>query len=264
MKALMTFPVRILLAAEICSGNEDVRNYLNGVCIEDKYVVATNGHRLVAIPHEQEVEADLFPITIPIETVVQLRKMLGQKERNNSDVTLFEVMDGVHYMETGDKTIAFKPVDGTFPNWATIIPRRDAKVEFIDSFHWDYMADFVKINQILSGGTSRCSYSRTEQLIPHGLGGAEVRLSSSPNTLCVLMPKRSSIAERDDYDLMSEAQAAVGKDRSNITELTGALEVATDTIAYLTPEEFDDDDHLRNFTQDQTDRRDLIAKVKSQ
>ena len=258
MKALMTFPVKLLLAAELCAAKDDVRYYLNGVCIDDRYVVATNGHLLIAIPHREEVETGL-PIIIPIEAVSNLRKMLGMKERNRGDVTLIQLENNEYRLQVSDKVIVFKAIDGKFPSWEGLRPRKNAEEELQGCFHWEYMSNFAKANGILSG--IRDGYKNTEQIIQHGLQAAEVRLSAEPDAICILMPKRGGGVEPTG-DILSEAQAAIDKDRSTLAELSFALEEAADAIDYLAPEEFDDPALLRVFCKAQTDRRDLIAEVR--
>lgn len=94
-----------LKAALLAAGKNDIRFYLNGVLINAKHIVATDGHRMNVIPHGGEwTHGD---VKIPREAV----EMAVKLKLKTVDVTPEAI-----------GPISFKPLDGTFPDYTRVMP----------------------------------------------------------------------------------------------------------------------------------------------
>ena len=186
MQDLITFPACRLFAAELITAKSDVRYYLNGVYLTNKHVVATDGHRMLVIPHAEETEIP-FNIIIPNDAIATLRKQLTAKERKEKEITLYCLEEGDRYeLSCAGRLSIFVPVVGTFPKWERIVPDPKQKPDYHGTFHWPYMTDFSKANALLGASKD----NNRVRLISHGFASAEVKLSACPEATGVIMPVR--------------------------------------------------------------------------
>ena len=191
MKTLLTFPTRYLFAANVCAAKKDVRYYLNGVLVTNNEMVATDGHRLLMIPFADddkvtlETEEDLA-IIIPVDAIKVLYSQLAPKERRESETRLrLAEVSGEYCLEANGKMAIFQPIDGRFPSWQAIVPKIDIP-EPHSCFAWGYMADFQKVELLLSEGV-KCG---SVELITNGFNSALVKFPRYPGVVGVLMPVR--------------------------------------------------------------------------
>lgn len=109
----------ILAAALACAAKKDARYYLNGVLIEPLAsgfcAVATDGKILFA-GQGRSGDTPTKPIIIPrdaCEVALKTKqKVMICEEKDDGTYTLAD-------------SVLFKPVDGTFPNWRSVIPRAE-------------------------------------------------------------------------------------------------------------------------------------------
>ncbi|KYK44523.1 hypothetical protein A1D31_14080 [Bradyrhizobium liaoningense] len=105
-----------------CVSAEEVRYYLNGVCWhtdnKGSRFVATDGHRL-AICHYAKDAAPVAHRIIPRKTVRVVTEHLAGK-----DVKLFAVEPGKIDIVAPGVTIRAKLIDGTYPDYARVLPNR--------------------------------------------------------------------------------------------------------------------------------------------
>lgn len=178
----MSIPVRYLMAAVICAGKKDTRHYLNGVHVTPDYIVSTDGARLFSVECDTGMKRDII---IPNEAISQFVKTLSSKQKKEGDVYITHANDGFMSMSLGTVPVLFKPINGRFPDWRRVLP-----AEYEPSVHtcyqWGYMADFEKMDKILSGGLHPFV-----ELVPNRFNNALVVLKSLPNAICVLIPKRA-------------------------------------------------------------------------
>lgn len=168
----------ILEACTIIAPKDNVRYYLNGVLFDKDCVVATDGHRLLKIPHTETIDE---PFIVSIEAINNLREQLTPKQRKDSELIISDI-----YLECCGMVAKFKPVDGKFPGYTRVIPEKyDLNLEDNQCYNWHYMADFQKINYIL-GGDKELGV----QLLPNGLSGALVKFKVHPLVTGVIMPAR--------------------------------------------------------------------------
>ena len=123
-----TLNLRPLGAASLCASSEETRFYLCGVLVEIEpravTYVATDGHRLFA--HREELAAGdedntlLGRFIIPTKSCRAIK--LGKK--TTSAALLSQVDDGGMLLAHLGERHYFKPVDGTFPDWRRVMPKR--------------------------------------------------------------------------------------------------------------------------------------------
>jgi hypothetical protein len=115
-----------LKAALLAAGKKDVRYYLNGVLINNRHIVATDGHRMTVIAHGGE-----WPhgeVKIPREAV----EMAVKLKLKTVDVTPEAI-----------GPIAFKPLDGKFPDYTRVMPALSLGVDQ-GSVHTQVNPDFLR------------------------------------------------------------------------------------------------------------------------
>jgi DNA polymerase-3 subunit beta len=130
--------LRLLGHVDYCQSNDHTKYNLNGVFLriadaEDGtrlYAAATDGHRLAAdsvpLPGEpRAIPADLARgIIIPRKGIAEIRKIGGE------GVLCFTIAGNNLSISTDSETITLRLIDGDFPNYASIIPRKHtAKAE---------------------------------------------------------------------------------------------------------------------------------------
>lgn len=122
---------RLLDLSAFAMSTEETRYYLNGVYLHaingNLRAVTTDGHRLAHI--DSEVEADIAGIIVPRKTVALVKKLLAE-----GDVTVKASPSKVLF-DLGHTVVISKTIDGTFPDYARIIPKdhvTEAKVSAAD------------------------------------------------------------------------------------------------------------------------------------
>lgn len=102
---MIRIPSKILKTLLLAASKKDVRYYLVGVHVNERHVVGCDGVRLHAWAHRQEWPHG--PVTIP-RSAVELALKAKTAEIEISDVSV--------------GPIAFKPVDGKYPDYMRVIP----------------------------------------------------------------------------------------------------------------------------------------------
>lgn len=129
-------PKHIAAACHTAS-NKDVRYYLVGVFVDGRVIVSTDGGCLSAYRGE-ECESYLPPFIVPLEAA----KMIGKLKQGRADVTALP--DG--RVDIGG--IAFKPVDGIFPDYRRVISKVTS-VPHAMQVSPDIVAKFAKVAKSL-------------------------------------------------------------------------------------------------------------------
>lgn len=144
---MITFTIRapLVKAAILFQAKQDIRYYLNGIRIEPKRIVATNGHCLWL--HNFETELDISE-----SLTVQLKQPIPAKAFN----IRFEASEnnGVAYSEDIDgKVIAaayFELIDGQYPDVDKVIaPKQDIKETPEIGFNTEYLALLSKATKLV-------------------------------------------------------------------------------------------------------------------
>ncbi|WP_424931348.1 DNA polymerase III subunit beta [Amaricoccus macauensis] len=134
---------RLFDKAKFAISTEETRYYLNGVYMHSAKgidgpvlrCVATDGHRLAqidaALPDDA---ADLPGVIVPRKTVGELRKLLDDDEMTIA----VSVSETKVRFATPEVTLTSKVIDGTFPDYARVIPANNTKRLEVDA------ADFAR------------------------------------------------------------------------------------------------------------------------
>lgn len=126
-----------LKAALLAAGKKDIRYYLNGVLVNEKHVVATDGSRMIVIAHGGDWAHG--PVMIPraaVEMAVKLK--VGELDVTASTVG----------------PIAFTPLDGVFPDYTRVMPALSRGIDHGDvhtQVNPDYLRDAVAAVKLVTG-----------------------------------------------------------------------------------------------------------------
>jgi DNA polymerase-3 subunit beta len=129
---------RLFDKAKFAISTEETRYYLNGVYMHAAKgpegpvlrCVATDGHRLARIDAPLPTDAEELPgVIVPRKTVGELRKLLEDDEM----LIRVSVSETKVRFATPEVTLTSKVIDGTFPDYARVIPTGNAKRLEVDA-----------------------------------------------------------------------------------------------------------------------------------
>ena len=147
-----TFPIpapalrRLFDKSRFAISTEETRYYLNGVYlhvaegegVRTLRAVATDGHRLARIDTELPMGAEGMPgVIVPRKTVLELRRLLDGEEPIEVSVSETKIRFQAEG-RTGRLTLTSKVIDGTFPDYARVIPTQNRRRLEVDA------ADFAR------------------------------------------------------------------------------------------------------------------------
>lgn len=136
---------RLFEKSQFAVSNEETRYYLNGVFMHVAQTedgpslrcVATDGHRLARIDGPlPEGAAGMPGVIVPRKTVAELLKLLGQA--GDDEAVAVSVGETKLRFATPTVTLTSKVIDGTFPDYARVIPQGNARRLEVDA------GDFAK------------------------------------------------------------------------------------------------------------------------
>ncbi len=139
---------RLFDKSKFAISTEETRYYLNGVYMhvadgEEGRVlrcVATDGHRLARIDAAlPEGAAEMPGVIVPRKTVGELRKLL---EDDDMDIAV-SVSETKLRFATPDITLTSKVIDGTFPDYARVIPAGNTRRLEVDATEFARAVDRV-------------------------------------------------------------------------------------------------------------------------
>lgn len=103
---------------------DDPRVYLNGVHMESRdggfRLVATDGHRLAVSDGPAKVTM-AKPVIVPRKALTEVLKILDRAGTDSVDIGFGATMGFLRY---GGTQLAFRLIEGTFPNYEQVIPGR--------------------------------------------------------------------------------------------------------------------------------------------
>ena len=139
---------RLFDKSKFAISTEETRYYLNGVYmhVADSgdgsllRCVATDGHRLARIDAELPAGAGEMPgVIVPRKTVGELRKLLD----NDEDEIAVSVSETKIRFATPSITLTSKVIDGTFPDYARVIPANNERRLEVDASEFAKAVDRV-------------------------------------------------------------------------------------------------------------------------
>src|SRR5499426_2769346 len=126
---------RLIDKTQFAISTEETRYYLNGIYLHTAgtnkaptlRAVATDGHRLAQCELPLPAGGSGMPgIIVPRKTVGEVQRLI---EDNDAEVTV-ELSQGKIRFTIGETVLTSKLIDGTFPDYARVIPVADDKKEF--------------------------------------------------------------------------------------------------------------------------------------
>lgn len=141
---------RLFDKSQFAVSNEETRYYLNGVYLhvaqgEDGpqlRCVATDGHRLAQVDAPlPEGAAEMPGVIVPRKTVAELLRLLGQVAED--EPIAVSVSETKCRFATPEVTLTSKVIDGTFPDYARVIPLQNARRLEVDASDFARAVDRV-------------------------------------------------------------------------------------------------------------------------
>ena len=138
---------KLLDKTRFAISTEETRYYLNGIYLHPAgnaaptlRAVATDGHRLAQIELPRPAGAEGMPgVIIPRKTVHELHRLLEDSE---TEVRVGASSTKVRF-EIGTVTVTSKLIDGTFPDYARVIPQNNDKVLTVSNSQFKSAVDRV-------------------------------------------------------------------------------------------------------------------------
>jgi DNA polymerase III subunit beta len=144
---------RLIDKTRFAISTEETRYYLNGIYFHTATpgqastlrAVATDGHRLAQVELPRPAGAEGMPgVIIPRKTVHELHRLLEDAE---SEVAVAVSPSKVRF-KIGDVTLTSKLIDGTFPDYARVIPQANDKV--LEVSNSEFMSAVDRVSTIAS------------------------------------------------------------------------------------------------------------------
>lgn len=191
----ITVPARYINVLKLFAGKNDVRYYLNGICLTfgnvESRLVASDGHRLGCFRLDEKVDIPKTCTFIIPNTVLDNVKAKIQINITIHDVGPADFEAPPRYSPRKDisvnidglMTVKGLTVDGTYPDVSRIFSEKVSGE--IAQFNGDYLSDLNKAAKMLH---PKQRYARTFAIGHNGHKGAVVDLGYDEFT-CVLMPK---------------------------------------------------------------------------
>jgi len=138
---------KLLDKTRFAISTEETRYYLNGIYLHPATgngptlrAVATDGHRLAQVEMPRPEGADGMPgVIIPRKTVHELHRLL---EDSDAEVKVGVSTSKVRF-EIGTVTVTSKLIDGTFPDYARVIPQGNDKALTVSNAQFKSAVDRV-------------------------------------------------------------------------------------------------------------------------
>ncbi len=140
--------LQLIDRARFAMSTEETRYYLNGVYLHQEQndagailrAVATDGHRLARIETALPSGAENMPgVIVPRKTVGELKKLF---EGESGDIAVSLSESKIRFT-AGNTVILSKLVDGTFPDYARVIPESNTKTMAADTKTLTHAVDLV-------------------------------------------------------------------------------------------------------------------------
>jgi DNA polymerase III subunit beta len=139
---------RLIEKTSFAISTEETRYYLNGIYLHPAATantptlraVATDGHRLAQFELPLPAGAKgMSGVIVPRKTVSELQRLI---ENNEAEITV-ELSQGKIRFSIGDAVLTSKLIDGTFPDYARVIPLGNDKELTVDKKEFEQAVDRV-------------------------------------------------------------------------------------------------------------------------
>jgi DNA polymerase III subunit beta len=139
---------RLIDKTQFAISTEETRYYLNGIYLhaattgkaQTLRAVATDGHRLAQMELDLPKGAEGMPgVIVPRKTVGEVQRLLDDNEAE----VLIELSPGKIRFMIGEVVLTSKLIDGTFPDYARVIPVGNDKELIVDRKEFEAAVDRV-------------------------------------------------------------------------------------------------------------------------
>src|SRR4029450_3398352 len=161
---------RLIDRSQFAISTEETRYYLNGIYLHTAgsakaatlRAVATDGHRLAQVELPLPDGASGMPgIIVPRKTVAEVQRLI---EDNETEVTV-ELSQGKIRFTLGDTVLTSKLIDGTFPDYARVIPLGNDKELTVDKKEFEQAVDRVSTVSSERGRAVKLSLSNGKLML---------------------------------------------------------------------------------------------------
>jgi DNA polymerase-3 subunit beta len=139
---------RMIDKTQFAISTEETRYYLNGIYLhgttsgkaETLRAVATDGHRLAQFEIPLPGGANGMPgVIVPRKTVGEVQRLI---ENTDQEITIELSVSKIRFT-IGDVVLTSKLIDGTFPDYARVIPLGNDKLLQVDKSEFEHAVDRV-------------------------------------------------------------------------------------------------------------------------
>src|ERR1700694_1166479 len=161
---------RLIDKTQFAISTEETRYYLNGIYFHTagtaqapmRRAVATDGHRLAQLDLPLPEGAGGMPgIIVPRKTVGEVQPLI---EDNEAEITV-ELSQGKIRFTLGDAVLTSKLIDGTFPDYARVIPVGNDKELTVDKKEFEQAVDRVSTVSSERGRAVKLSLSNGKLML---------------------------------------------------------------------------------------------------
>jgi DNA polymerase III sliding clamp (beta) subunit (PCNA family) len=159
--------IKDLILAVSASAKKDIRYYLNGVLITNKYMAASDGYKLVRILREDDIALpdDIDKILIPIEAVNSFIKKITKKDHERH----FEVvkMGESYALQHGNAVEIFTPIDAKYLDFQKAFDKIEAERSLPNAdtqYNYEYLGAAQKAINAYLGNQSPKRFNRRDTI----------------------------------------------------------------------------------------------------
>lgn len=178
--AKFLFPVDVAKAALLFASKDRTRYYLEGVNVEIRkdriFFTATDGHRMIVATYHHALPHDYVGDKSFIVPTASLKQALAGVAKNQLEMA--GTFDG-QFVHLDD--LRFRPIDGTFPNWRYILPKKISSE--LAQFDGGYIGDLAKAAKLLG-------VDKNFHIGHNGGDPAVITFGNRDDVFAVQMPRR--------------------------------------------------------------------------
>ena len=198
--ATFAIPMNSLRAAMVCAPVKDIRYYLVGVYVDTVAgkIVSTDGHRMFVC---YGPTASVDPFIIPLDDLSRVLKSYpaaynrGKEKAFESITVSVQRTDGKTWVTmegyAGAK-FTFTAVDGTYPDYARVIPQTVKPMEFA-TYNAAYLAEAFDAIAIYRNKSAKDAEKHCCGLMMQGMSPGIVT-DGQADAMVLVMPMRSDVA----------------------------------------------------------------------
>lgn len=197
----LTIQADVIKALLIIAAKDDVRYYLKGVCVDarenDVTLVATDGHRMLAVPVPETDIEDILPgqYIIPRETLAMVKPCKAGRTTLPLELEIttpapvpdperpgVTIQAPTQFTLRGATVATGTVIDSKYPDWRKVMPKSASGA--VAQFQPAYVGDFGVVATLLSGRKDAwptIHHNGTSGALVTGLGNG---------ALGVIMPSR--------------------------------------------------------------------------